>query len=248
MLRDWTKSKKVKMISVHAERFFTRLIMKVDDYGCFYADEELLKADLFPYLTSSIREADITRWKAECQKAGLIALYESNSNEYLQIIDFKQRLDRAKSKFPLPNENQHVNGSQEVVNENPPEQNRTELEKNLKPNAAAAETQKQVFSDAQVKSFREFEKWTLDNAPNVSKMKEPFNIDQYLVLSKDFNIETIKDLLKKMHNYAPLLKKNNSANLTFRNWSKRDYYSDLIPEGKNDRLSAAVKTIEGGRN
>src|SRR6266567_4484867 len=100
MLRDWTDSQKVKKITVYAERFFVRLIMKVDDYGCFHADTSLLKANLFPYLLDSVREADLLRWMAECQKAGLIVLYESDSKKYLQILEFRQRLDRARSKFP----------------------------------------------------------------------------------------------------------------------------------------------------
>lgn len=125
MLRDWTGSDKVNEISVQAERFFVRLIMKVDDYGCFYADSRLLKANLFPLLIDTIREADLLRWMAECQKAGLIVLYEKSNKQYLQIIDFKQRLDRAKSKFPLP-----VPEPLEVVNDSPPEQkgSRTEVE------------------------------------------------------------------------------------------------------------------------
>lgn len=117
MLRDWTGSDKVNSLSVHAERFFTRLIMKVDDYGCFYADTRLLKANLFPLLLDDIREADISRWKAECQKAGLIALYAESGKEYVIIKDFRQRLDRAKSKFPLPK----TTDTPEVVNDYPPE-------------------------------------------------------------------------------------------------------------------------------
>lgn len=104
MIRDWTASEKIGSISVYAERFFVRLIMKADDYGCFYADTRLLKANLFPLLLDSVREADITRWMAECQKAGLIVIYEHESKSYLQIIDFKQRLDRAKAKFPQAND------------------------------------------------------------------------------------------------------------------------------------------------
>jgi hypothetical protein len=102
MLRDWTDSDKVNKLTVHAERFFTRLIMKVDDYGCFHADSRLLKASLFPLQLDSIREADLLRWATECQKAGLIVLYESNSKKYLQILDFRQRLDKSNPKYPLP--------------------------------------------------------------------------------------------------------------------------------------------------
>lgn len=142
MLRDWTDSDKVNGLTVQAERFFVRLIMKVDDYGCFYANPALLKASCFPLLLDAVREADISRWMAECQKAGLIVLYEAGSKRYLQICDFKQRLDRAKAKFPLPpadffagTENQTCSDFPEVVNEFPPE---TETERKLKPNRAKA--------------------------------------------------------------------------------------------------------------
>lgn len=101
MLRDWTESDKINMISVHAERFFLRLIMKVDDYGCFHADPRLLKANLFPLLLDGMREADISRWTAECEKAGLIVLYEANSKSYLEIIDFNQRKRAMHRKYPV---------------------------------------------------------------------------------------------------------------------------------------------------
>lgn len=117
MLRDWTDSEKVNSLTPHSERFFVRLIMKVDDYGCLYADSRLLKASLFPLQLDSIREADLFRWMTECQKAGLIVLYESNSKKYLQIVDFKQRLDKSNPKYPLP-----ISGnSLTIVTEFPPE-------------------------------------------------------------------------------------------------------------------------------
>lgn len=130
MLRDWTGSDKINNISVHAERFLVRLIMKVDDYGCFYADSRLLKANLFPLVLDNVRDADILRWMAECQKAGLIVVYENSGKRYVMILDFKQRLDRAKSKYPLPNGNELP----AIVNDFPPEEkgtrSRTEVEKN----------------------------------------------------------------------------------------------------------------------
>lgn len=113
MLRDWTQSDKINSLTIHGERFFIRLIMKVDDHGCFYADTRLLKANLFPLLLDNIREADLLRWMAECQKAGLIVLYENGGKRYLQILDFRQRLDKAKSKYPLP----LVNDFQPSVND-----------------------------------------------------------------------------------------------------------------------------------
>lgn len=124
MLRDWTGSDKVNKLTVNSERFFVRLIMKVDDFGCFYADPRLLKANLFPLLLDNIRDADILRWMDECQKAGLIVVYENSSKRYCQILDFKQRLDRAKNKYPLPSDND----LQAFVNVFRAEENRTRTE------------------------------------------------------------------------------------------------------------------------
>jgi hypothetical protein len=121
ILRDWTNSDRIDSLSCQAEVFFTRLIMKADDFGCFWADTRLLKANLYPLKLDKIREADMSRWIAECVKAGLIVLYEANQKKYLQIQDFRQRLDKAKAKFPLPTENQVRGDSVDVDIEFPAE-------------------------------------------------------------------------------------------------------------------------------
>ena len=38
ILRDWTDSERVNALTVQGERFFVRLIMKVDDYGRLYGN------------------------------------------------------------------------------------------------------------------------------------------------------------------------------------------------------------------
>lgn len=150
MLRDWTNSDKMRVLSVHAERFFTRLIMKADDYGCFYADSTRLKANLFPLLLDTVREADISRWMAECQKAGLIVIYESEGKRYLQIIDFKQRLDKAKRKFPLPSSND----SAEIVNDFPSETENEEETEIKEAKASSGKKAKEIVLFDQDKELR----------------------------------------------------------------------------------------------
>ena len=71
------------------------------------------------------------------------------------------------------------------------------------------------------KDFVKFQDWIQDNAPRVAKMKEPFSESQFSALKKDFDTNFICDLLRAMHNYEPLLKKNRSAYLTFKDWAKR---------------------------
>lgn len=99
VLRDWTDSFIINDLDANTERFFVRLIMKVDDYGRFSADERLLKSNLFP-LKTDIRESDISRWIAACEKSGLITVYTVASKKYLEIQNFNQRLRIQKAKYP----------------------------------------------------------------------------------------------------------------------------------------------------
>lgn len=101
ILRDWTDSDRVDKLSVDGERFYTRLIMKADDYGRYFADPKRLKAFLFP-LKPSIRETDISRWLAECEKAGLLRFYDASDKRYLELWNFGQRLRNMRDTYPKP--------------------------------------------------------------------------------------------------------------------------------------------------
>jgi hypothetical protein len=80
--------------------------MKVDDFGCYSNNPKLIRSTLFPLLIDEVREADISRWMAECQKAGLILFYEVESKPYIQVTGFKQRLRQKVKKYPHPPEKQ----------------------------------------------------------------------------------------------------------------------------------------------
>lgn len=100
ILRDWTTSEAMDAVSLEAEVFFTRLIMKADDYGSFYSNPKLLKAALFPLKEVSWQQ--IGAWVFECVEAGLIFPYEVDGKEYIRIRNFKQRLRQMKNFFPHP--------------------------------------------------------------------------------------------------------------------------------------------------
>jgi hypothetical protein len=103
ILRDCCDSEPVNKLTCQSERFFYRLIMKVDDYGRQSASPKLLRPMMFPLLLEQVREADLQRWLAECEKAGLIRLYTVNGKEYLEIVNFRQRLRvKRASKCPDP--------------------------------------------------------------------------------------------------------------------------------------------------
>lgn len=101
LLRDWTDSEPINALSFQAEVLFTRIIMKADDYGRYPAKSRLVRSACMP-LKDGVRDADITRWLAECEKAGLIAVYEVGQKSFLEIRNFGQRMRAAQSKYPAP--------------------------------------------------------------------------------------------------------------------------------------------------
>lgn len=141
VLRDWTTSEKIDRLSLQAEVFFTRLIMKADDHGCFHANVKLLKAALFPLKDVTIKQ--VTEWRNECSKIGIIQLYESEKREYLKILDFGQRLRNMVSKFPQPDSDPRP-----LVSNEPPETKRNEVE-------SETETNARDFDDIFLKAFDE---------------------------------------------------------------------------------------------
>lgn len=84
-----------------AEVFYRRLMSVVDDFGRFDGRPSVLRGRLYPLQIDKVREADITRWIAECEKAGLIALYSVVGKPY--ILFRKLGSPRSKeSKWPPP--------------------------------------------------------------------------------------------------------------------------------------------------
>lgn len=102
-------SKRVNSLSIGAEVFYRRLMSKVDDYGRFTADPELLRAALFPLQLDRVSPAYVRECLTECsqppanaRKCPLISCYEGADGEkYLVLNDFGQRT-RTPSRFPEP--------------------------------------------------------------------------------------------------------------------------------------------------
>lgn len=76
-------SDSVCSLTFPAEVFYRRLMSVVDDFGRYDARPSVLRSRLYPLQIDKVREADITRWIAECEKAGLIALYSVSGKQYL---------------------------------------------------------------------------------------------------------------------------------------------------------------------
>lgn len=143
MLRNWTASARIDMISAKAEAFFVRLIMVADNYGRFYADPRILKSNCYP-LKEKMKSDEIIPLLKELETARIIQIYEAAGKQYFSIYDFGQRLYlNSKSTFPDPPgfDNQivtpYVNNSPRdaaLPGASPLELNRIEVELNKKDN------------------------------------------------------------------------------------------------------------------
>jgi hypothetical protein len=94
-------SERVASLAWPEEVFYRRLMSIVDDYGRSEANPQLLRSKCYPLQTDTVRAADISRWMAACQKAGLILGYEVAGKQYLELQNFGQQ-QRSASKCPAP--------------------------------------------------------------------------------------------------------------------------------------------------
>lgn len=94
-------SERVAALAWPEEVFYRRLMSIVDDYGRCEANPQLLRSKCYPLQTDQVRAADITRWMAACQKAGVLLCYEVDRKQYLEVLNFKQQ-QRSASKCPPP--------------------------------------------------------------------------------------------------------------------------------------------------
>lgn len=98
---DILTSEAVDTLDPPSEVFYRRLMSKVDDHGLYDARPAILKSHLYPLRHDRVREADISRWMAACQKAGLIVLYAHDGKPYLQMLKTKWKA-RSEPKYPIP--------------------------------------------------------------------------------------------------------------------------------------------------
>ncbi len=98
-------SERINTLDWSEEVFFRRLLSVVDDYGRCEAHIALLRASLYPLKLDQVREANVERLLASCEKARLVRLYTVGSKSYLQVADFRQQT-RSASKYPPPPDTQ----------------------------------------------------------------------------------------------------------------------------------------------
>jgi hypothetical protein len=93
-------SKPVNALSEGAELFYRRLMSVVDDFGRFHADLTILRTQVYPLKPDAYPEATVSRFVAECERAGLVRVYESGRSRFLEMLNFRQRTRAQVSKYP----------------------------------------------------------------------------------------------------------------------------------------------------
>jgi hypothetical protein len=97
----YLESERVNSLSGPAEKFYWRLMCAADSFGRMDARPAILRTKLYSLQLDKIRESDMPRLLAECEKAGLVRCYEIAGKPYVEINRFEQRL-RTKAKYPAP--------------------------------------------------------------------------------------------------------------------------------------------------
>lgn len=209
VLRDITDSERVELLSANAEVLMYRIFMKADDFGSFHANPKLIKSALFP-LKDNVRETDISHWMDELLKAGLIAVYQVGTKQYLRVVNFGQRLRNMRNAFPHPD-----TGSQQLAairSNSPPETKRNDTETNKEINK-----EKFLWTEAK-KSFLADEQWEYNFLSDKKISREYFKklLKEFIKLIEDGeDLKSVRELRKHFTNWFN--KKNKAGEFNISN-------------------------------
>lgn len=232
-----------------------RIKYGVEGYGIYFMILERLREESdymcnkdYNSIAFDLR-VDTSKVKSVVEDFGLFVF--TDDGKYFYSESFMERMEFKDEKSKKASESANKRWEKEKSMRTHTEPDANELQPDIKKDASKVKKSKVKKSrelgaaaptPEQNEFFKNFEKFIKEKAPNVGKMKEPFTIDQYLKLKARFTTEDIKPLVLKMHNYKPLLSKNNSAYLTFLNWKERDSVKiESSTENVNERLKAAWK-------
>lgn len=122
------RSNEIDSLSWFQEVCFYRLMVTVDDYGCYFADPQMIKSDLFP-MKENLTKAAVAEALDKLESVGLIQRYEVNGKMYLHLCTWEnhQRVRNKTRHFPEPpqiaadcgNSPQNAAGQDEAENDNP---------------------------------------------------------------------------------------------------------------------------------
>lgn len=97
-------SEDIAGLSMGAEILFYHLMVKVDDFGVYFGNEQIIKNTCFPLKSSEIKVKQVETWLNELVKAGLLFSYVAeDGKKYVQFTKWAkhQQIRAKKSKYPL---------------------------------------------------------------------------------------------------------------------------------------------------
>lgn len=218
ILRDWTSSESVDCLSAEAERFFTRLIMKADDYGSFYANPKLIRSALFPL--KDFTDKNIIAWVEECEAAKVLFTYEVDGKKYLRIDNFGQRLRNMRGTFPQPDDKALT-----TRRESPPETKRNETNEKV--------ITRDVFDSKQT-AFEELR----DNDQYIEDCTRTLSGRGWLMVSP---VDVIGCLKQFLNGKCDLRKPRDDIKQHFKNWLIREDLKNL------QTFAEVFRTASNGR-
>lgn len=96
-------SEDIAGLSMGAEILFYHLMVKADDFGVYFGNEQIIKNTCFPLKSSEIKVKQVESWLNELIKAGLIFAYVAeDGKKYIQFVKWAkhQQIRAKKSKYP----------------------------------------------------------------------------------------------------------------------------------------------------
>jgi len=196
----------VNLLSAQAERTFTRIIMKADDYGRLTGSPKLLRPLLYPLLLDQVRETDLERWIAECEKSGLVRLYDVEGKRYLYIPKFGQRMRADTSKFPEPPSDDGRLTDACMARDGPPRpyaESESESKANSTPDGVARQAERngaknpKKQSPQQILGDNYLAGWTHIYRTNAGKLVERDYIDLAHCIADCEGLEKAQDILRR---------------------------------------------------
>ena len=95
-------SEDVAKLSMGAEILFYHLMVKADDFGVYFGNEQIIKNTCFPLKSSEIKLKQVESWLNELVNAGLLFAYiAEDGKKYVQFTKWSkhQQIRAKKSKY-----------------------------------------------------------------------------------------------------------------------------------------------------
>lgn len=96
-------SENIAALSMGAEVLFYHLIVKADDYGVYFGNEQIIRSTCYPLKTDEIKLKQVTAWVNELVSAGLVNAYiAEDGKKYIQFAKWSkhQQIRAKRSKYP----------------------------------------------------------------------------------------------------------------------------------------------------